>query len=240
MSGKLLNVIIYQDRLRPRLFKIGSNKIRLFYYIIPLLLFIAVSFLLAIAIYFQELKLQQQHHESITLQQIKTDKQQLLQQLIEIKKENKLLKKKLLTPLSDSLTSSIALFAPIPGQKDLTGEGKSQIDNFKIKREVDKLIVEFAITNLTNGKERLSGHIFGIAKGKNAYYFYPESALQAKQHQIYFNRGESFATYRFRPSKITFNIKNNIPIDLIELFIFSRTGDLLIHKLYSFNEQEEL
>ena len=117
-------------------------------------------------------------------------------------------------------------------------QGKADIDQFRISRTTDQLTIYFNIKNLTGGKEKISGYIIGVAKSDNAIYVYPTTALMTPHVQLAFNKGESFGTHRFRPSQITFNVANNIEIKLYEIFIFSRTGDLITKKIYSPEQQE--
>lgn len=228
-----LDIVVHEGGQRPRLLRISRSTVRLFIYLIPSLLLLTVTALVLIGLYFKELSIHQKEQESEQLKQVKVTNKYLEKKLSEMKKENNQLQKKLTAPIADSLATTLSLFIPIPGQKDLSGEGKSQIDNFKMVREVNKTVLSFNIINLTKGQERLSGYIFGIAKTKDSLHLYPGTALTSNQIPIVFNRGESFATYRFRPSNIFFNIPNNIEIEIVEIFIFSRTGDLLAKKIFS-------
>lgn len=228
-----IDIITHQLNQRPKLFRVSKLALNTFLYFIPALFLFSIISLLLIGVYFQEIKINTVKKESAALSQIKKEKKELETKIINIRAENIILQKKLLTPTADSLAITLGLFTPIPGQKDLSGQGKSQIDNFVIKRSENILSFNFNITNLTNGKEKLSGYIFGVAKSKNALYVYPEDALSNDKIHLSFNQGESFGTYRFRPSTIKFSIPNNIPIDIYEIFIFSRTGDLLAKRVYS-------
>ncbi len=235
-----LDVVIHQLHQRPKLFTIPKLLLNTFLYVIPFLFLISVTILIIIAVYFQEIKIHRIQQESLSLQSIKKENLQLENQIINSKVENTVLQQKLLTPSTESLGITPGIFSPVPGQKDLSGQGKSQIDNMTIKRFPNSLEFHFHIKNLTNGKERLSGYIFGIAKAKNALYIYPENALPVDRLSIPFNKGDSFGTYRFRPSVVKFPIANNVPVELFEIFIFSRTGDLLAKKVFSPTKQESI
>lgn len=147
--------------------------------------------------------------------------------------ELNLINEKLTTKLStaapdDSVSGN--LFAPVPGQKDLTSPVKIDVQDFLAKRVNDKITVDFNVVNLTEENTKIAGYSHLIATDGNIFERYPKDESNSSL-QIIYSTGESFATSRFRPFSAEFsNISSNDVY--FNLIIYNRLGDIIYKKIF--------
>ena len=138
--------------------------------------------------------------------------------------------------LTEKLSSSVPeesgsgnLFAPVPGQKDLTSPVTIEVQDFKAQRVDKTLKVTYNVINLTKENKKIAGYAHLIATDGNMFERFPKSDEQSLQ--IIYSTGESFATSRFRPFEAEFN-NINTNIVYFNLIVFNRLGDIIYKKVF--------
>lgn len=123
--------------------------------------------------------------------------------------------------------STLSLFRPIQGQKDLTRPATLNLSGFKIVENRDTTNLQFNIIPTAEGGNKLAGHIIVLMKNELTIQVYPQRALLGNETQINYSSGEPFATQRFRPVDASF-LKPRKPGNYtFAVYIFARNGDLL-------------
>ena len=100
-------------------------------------------------------------------------------------------------------------------------------------KRAEKIQLDFNLTNNTKNKERVSGYVFVLLKEKGLVQYYPSDSIPENQNQIFFNKGEFFATSRFRLAKATFYSPQSLKKLTFNIIVFSNTGDLILKKVIS-------
>lgn len=123
---------------------------------------------------------------------------------------------------------TLSLFkAPITGQVEIFPT--FNIEDSEALVQGQKINFRFNIVNLSKEGQKLSGHIFVIMRDDFGIYFHPNNVFEDNDVKINFNRGESFATTKFRPVEANFPRPSQSSKFVFKVIIFSRTGSL-IHK----------
>ena len=119
-----------------------------------------------------------------------------------------------------------SLFAPAPGRRDLRGDPPLSIEGMGGgPGPRGGVRVRFNIVNGTPGGRRLSGFVFVIMRDGAAWRVWPEGAVRGMR--LRFNDGEPFSTSRFRPVDAAFPPLAGGGGAVVQVVVFSRTGDLL-------------
>jgi hypothetical protein len=123
--------------------------------------------------------------------------------------------------------STLSLFKPIQGQKDLTRPFVLNLSGFKTAIARDTINLQFNIIPALGEDVKISGHIIVLMKNEIAIQAYPLQALSGNDFQINYASGETFSTQRFRPVDASFVKPRKSGMYSFTVFIFSRTGDLI-------------
>ena len=123
--------------------------------------------------------------------------------------------------------STLSLFRPIQGQKDITRPARLNLSGFKTSSSRDTVNLLFNIIPAVTDDSKISGHIIVLMKNEIAIQAYPTQAFGGSDFQINYSAGEPFSTQRFRPVDASF-VKPRKPGNYsFTVFIFSRSGDLI-------------
>ncbi|HAZ11790.1 MAG: hypothetical protein A2X86_07945 [Bdellovibrionales bacterium GWA2_49_15] len=228
--------LLYEKKNPPRYFEVQKSTLRLLFFILPLL-FALLSGLTYYSLrkYF---KIRHQEHQIVpsVVDQFNAERSSLQSEIKDLHSLNQDLQAKLSSPqmmppsAEGALTSNVFdIFTQIHGMKDLSSTNIFTIEDPEVIFIKDQLHFRFNIVNQTKENQKYSGHVFVIFKDENAYHIYPAEAMTAENFKIQFNQGESFATTRFRPVEATFKGAPQGEQGIFNVFIFSRTGDL-VHK----------
>jgi hypothetical protein len=137
-----------------------------------------------------------------------------------------------------STETSISIFKTPLGFKDLSQVTNAKIDTVKFEHQKNLSTISFNLVNNQENAEKLTGHIFVIQVGPASLKFYPESPLQTGDFVLRYNSGEAFTASRFRPVIAKFKNDANEEVSY-RVYIFSRSGDLLMNQLLGpFNTNE--
>ena len=121
--------------------------------------------------------------------------------------------------------STLSLFKPIQGQKDLTRPSVLNLTGFATTTTRDGVTLQFNI--IPSVDEKISGHIVVLMKNELGISAYPAETLVGVDFQINYSSGEPFSTQRFRPVNANFLKPRRAGNYSFTVFIFSKTGDLL-------------
>jgi len=245
------SILLYEKDGVPRYFEIPKATLRALFVILPLIgLGLTTTTYLSLRKYYRA-KSSSFGPNPALLQQINSEKKQLLDEVADLKDLNKELQDKLssiegmtsgeaTTPIettgpdvaptatgANSATSLFDIFTPIQGFKDLTSNRVFATEDPEVITIKDKIHFRFNIVNQSKDNLKYSGHVFVILKDSGAFHIYPPDAMMTQGFKINFNQGEPFATTRFRPVEATFRGHPIGENGVFNVLIFSRTGDLV-------------
>lgn len=226
-----ISLIFYENPRSPRYFEINKKHLKFLFVGLPIICLIIISILLLGAFYFNQIKASIMRKEPQIIKDLRVQNQELTEKQKETQEFNLVLQDKLNIKSSTNL-SSLSMFYPISGQQDLTHNPLIGIENFNHQIDGTTLSISFTMENLTRDGKKLAGYIFAFLKTDSGIIVYPQSALPEDEFQIKFNRGEYFAFSRFRPVITSFNLNQKTENFLLKVLIFSRTGDLMLKKMF--------
>jgi hypothetical protein len=235
-SKDKLSFILYQETRAPRYFEVKKSIVKFLVYILPCIALMSLILIAIGGLYFKDIQAQIAKREPKIITELKMQNSELTEKKVEMTELISELQDKLAGKGSDSAgPMGISLFRPVSGQKDLSVSQILTVDDVQISSTPGKANIKFNLTNVTKEQRRLSGHIFILMKTNNKFAIYPFDGMEEEEFSIKYNKGESFATSRFRPVDVTFDIGPDVKKVLFNVVIFTRTGDLLSRKLISQN-----
>ncbi len=237
-DDKNLTFVLYEDQAPPRYFELKKIWVKLFVYVLPILTISALISLFFVGLYFKEIKMAAKRKEPAVINLLKKEKAELKLSMSNIEALNLDLEKRLAQGATGikALESDQILFAPAPGQKDITHTRRLSIEKVKISQNASELRINYDLVNTSEPHEKVAGYIFALLKTQNQLHVWPKSALDGEKLNIAFNTGEIFATSRFRSGVISFNIPKSSKSYIIKFLIFSRSGDLMAKRLIKYPE----
>ena len=237
-SPKKYSILFYEGDSVPRLYQIGKNKFRFLIFGPPTITFACIAIILFGVLYLNQIKISLAKQAPLLIQELK--EAQLSQQVVieDLKKTNQELTDKLLGTQIEGQHQEFSIFKVVAGQKDLTSYPMATIEQKEIK-SISKTEVKviFNIVNSSTPDTKLAGFVFVMIKTKNGLLFYPSNSFAPEDSQLLFTRGESFSTFRFRPVEATFNVPEDQNEFFIKVYIFSRTGDLVLNQSSNLNRK---
>ena len=233
---KKLAFLLYESKSPPRYFEINKNLLRFILIGLPIVALFSLAIMLLSLVYLKELTLSTSTHDPKIVKQLKADNKQLRDQIDVLKKDGYLLQNKLANSASDSPTSLFPLFKSPNQNKKVTDSKLMQVDNINSVISDKHVVFNFDLVNTTSNNQRLTGYCFVTMRMANTLTFYPGRNLHPLNGSIPYNNGESFATARFRPFNIKFDLAVPLEFPLVfTIYIFSITGDLLYSTEYSYS-----
>ena len=225
-----LSFILYENETAPKYFEISKRYLQALIFGLPLVSLISIAVVISVLLYFKNLKTNAQNREPKIIESLRKENQKLKKQKEKYINQNKNLQTKLLTNDTFSL-NSLALFKQISGQMDQTDQTELIVESPSlIKKGEQKIALNFNLANLTKNKEKISGYIFVLLKEQGVLRYYPPDSIPKNKMQIHFNKGEYFATSRFRPVEATFFHEKASEELTFKIIVFSNTGDLILKK----------
>ncbi len=233
-----LSVLVYRGESSPRLYRLNKNFIKFTITVLPFIALFALAGLTFLTLRIQSIKEEIKLQEPELVSKLQAELAVLHDRNHDLESFNKDLQERLVSGENIDLTgmSALSLFRPVAGMQNLSHSPLLTIDNFEVNYRENEVEFNFHITNQTANNERLSGYLFVIFKAGPTIHLYPRSSGGQDNFQLSFTDGESFATQRFRPvDNIRFPISQQNERGLLQIVIFSRTGDLLHRQLMSVN-----
>lgn len=230
---KKLAFILYENHSAPSYFEISKSLFRFLFIGLPFVAFISILITIAGALYFKQIKRMIERKEPKIIAELKTQREVLMVKQGQLEKDLKQLEDKLAVsdvPSANAGLESLALFKASPNRQDLSQKPEVSLDEFRANTKDDKLLVEFKITNLTQEQKKIAGFLFVIMQEGSKISIWPADSFAEQEMSIIYNRGELFATTRFRPVLASFDRPKENEL-LFKVFIFNRLGDLMFKKI---------
>lgn len=230
-----LSFILYTKKNSPRFYEISRSYYKFLTIGLPMITFICLIALIAIGVYFRQLEVLAKRKEPVVINQLRESNVALGQKIEELEVLNKSLENKLASPPSSMVRefNALSLFKPVQGQQDLSKSPALTFEEIEVSSNETETILNFKIVNAAKDGTRQAGYLFVIMKAGNQIAVYPEDSFERDEMQLAFNKGEYFATSRFRPVRAAFNRVSGAREVLFKIVIFSATGDLVQRQLVS-------
>lgn len=228
-----LSFILYKNKNVPRFFEVDKGFFRLFFYGLPVVTLISILIAGSLLVYFKQIREMAKRKEPAIIRELKDKSLALEEKVLEVQKTNKVLEKKLVTGASDTGLKTMSLFKVPPGQQDMTKSPDLAVESVSSQQDANTYTLRFNLSNNSKNQEKIAGHIFVMMKAGNTYGFYPDDVFAENEMQMDFNKGEYFATSRFRPVGAKFALPKKATTALFKVLVFSRTGDLLLKQIVS-------
>ncbi|MAX66538.1 MAG: hypothetical protein CME66_06350 [Halobacteriovoraceae bacterium] len=228
--SKELTLIVYNTPKPPRYLRVKKRLIKTMITVIPLLVISSILLSFLYSMYLKNQLNQLKSREPLLINQLKSEKEELANSLSKLKKNNLILTQKLSKgSTAETSNSALALFTTPLGLEDLRSKELIKIENLKLNTNGQRIKLNFDLANNSPDNSKLSGFISVLQFQDNTIQYYPSYELSQKNLRMEYSQGESFSFSRFRPTTATFKklIKSSAKY---KIFIFSRTGNLLVYK----------
>ncbi|MBK22384.1 MAG: hypothetical protein CME70_00140 [Halobacteriovorax sp.] len=226
-----LSFVLYKNKAVPKFFEVDKGFFRLFFYGLPIVTLISILITASLLVYFKQIREMAKRKEPAIIRELKDKNLKLQEKVQEVQVTNTVLEKKLITGASDTGLSTMSLFKIPPGQKDMTKSPDLAVESVSSSQGNGSYTFKFNLSNNSKNQEKIAGYIFVMMKSGNTYGFYPEDVFSENEMQMDFNKGEYFATSRFRPVDAKFTLPTKAGTALFKVLVFSRTGDLLLKQI---------
>jgi hypothetical protein len=230
-SSNEVTLIVYDTPSPPKCIKIKKSVIRLFVIIVPLITAVAIAITLYITSNLKRLEQETQRKQPKLINKLKAEIALINKQLDQTNTLNQELSFKV-SQGSPTIGAGVSLFKIPLGFTDKTEQmlAKTSNTNFEVTNKMAQ--ITFDLTNNGVPGTKLSGYIFVIQLNGSGVKFYPDNTVSTKDYLLKYNSGEAFTASRFRPVVAKFKVQD-IDEDLYyKAFIFSRTGDLILQKVF--------
>lgn len=228
-----LSFILYKNKKVPSFFEIDKGFLNFFYYGLPLITLIALFGAGSLLVYFKQIREVAKRKEPAIIKELKIKNMALKETIIEAQVTSKTLERKLISGASGTGLLTMSFFKASPGQEDMTKSPDLAIESISSSQDQKSYALKFNLSNNSSNQEKIAGYIFVMMKSNNSYHFYPGDIFEDNEMQINFNKGEYFATSRFRPVEAKFPLPPKATVALFKILVFSRTGDLLLKQIIS-------
>lgn len=233
-SNDKLSFILYTQQKAPRFYEISRNYFKFLTVGLPLITFLSLGALVAMGVYFKQLEVLAKRKEPVVINNLREENQTLSTKISELENLNKSLENKLASPIESTREfSTLSLFKQVQGQKDLSKSPALTLEEEEVVPSENDLALNFKIVNATKDGSRQAGYLFVVMKAANQVAVYPEDSFERDEMQLAFNKGEYFATSRFRPVRAVFPRVPGARDVLFKIIIFSATGDLIQKQIIS-------
>lgn len=229
-----LSFILYTKDNSPRYYEVKKSYYKFLTVGLPMITFISLCALVAIGVYFKQLEVLAKRKEPVVINQLRESNITLGQKIEELESLNRNLENKLASPVANEREfSTLSLFKQVQGQKDLSKSPALTFEEIEVVPSDNDLTLNFKIVNAAKDGSRQAGYLFVVMKSGNQVAVYPEDSFERDEMQLAFNKGEYFATSRFRPVRAVFNRVPGAREVLFKVIIFSSTGDLVQKQIVS-------
>lgn len=226
--------ILYTKQRAPRYYEVSRRYFRFLTVGLPIITFISLCAVVGFGVYFKQLEVLAKRKEPAVINELRETNVLLASKISDLEVLNKNLENKLASPLeNDREFSTLSLFKQIQGQKDLSKSPALTLEEVEVAPNDNNVALNFKIVNATKDGSRQAGYLFVIMKSANQIAVYPDDSFERDEMQLAFNKGEYFATSRFRPVRAVFPRVSGARDVLFKIIIFSATGDLIQKQIVS-------
>lgn len=226
-----ITLIVYNTPSPPKCIKVKKSVIRMVIVIIPLIVLISTGITLYITSNLKRLEIDTLRAQPKLINKLKAELATANQQLEQTNALNKELSFKV-SQGSPTIGVGASIFKIPLGFTDKSEQllAKTSNTNFEVKNNFAE--IKFDLINNGEPGTKLSGYIFVIQVNGSNLQFYPDNILSTKDYLLKFNSGEAFTASRFRPVIAKFKVMDKEQDLHYKAFIFSRTGDLILQKVF--------
>lgn len=225
-----LTFIIYDTPKPPKYVRINKGLLKSLIIVIPLFIILSITFSFLYSAFLKNKITLIKSKEPTIINALKSQKTSLETKIKNLETANKELTEKLsIGAPAENSYSALNLFTTPIGMKDLRSQELVKLEGTEVTSTKSEVILKFNLANNSPSGEKLSGFISAIQYQGSLLQFYPDYELSQKTMRLEFSKGESFGFSRFRPTIVKFK-KVSSSSAKYKIFIFSRTGDLLVYK----------
>jgi hypothetical protein len=229
-ASKDLTFIIYNTPKPPKYIRVNKKLIKSLVIVFPIFVLLSITFSFLYSAYLKNTITDLKSKEPEVILNLKETNLSLEQKISFLEKANKELTQKLsMGALAETSYSALNLFTTPLGMKDRRNEELVKFENINISSDKNKITLKFNLANNSPSGDKLSGYISVIQYQDNLIQYYPNYELSPKSMRLEYSKGESFSFSRFRPTVVDI-VKKSSSSAKYKVFIFSRTGDLLVYK----------
>ncbi len=121
----------------------------------------------------------------------------------------------------------------LPNSKNLTNNSFLKTKDMDVKVDARSISLVFSFINTHPQNEKISGYFIVSMQSKSGILFYPQNIFNKESGSAQFSQGESFMISRLRPVDANFTkITENIKDLTFKIYVFNRTGDLLMSESF--------
>jgi hypothetical protein len=228
--SKELTFIIYNTPNPPKYVRINKGLLKSLVIVVPLFVILSITFSFLYSAFLKNKIALIKSKEPEIINSLTIQKKTLKEKIISLERSNKELTEKLaIGAPAESSFSSLNLFTAPLGMKDLRDEELVKFENTEVTSDKSSVILKFNLANNSPSGTKLSGFISVVQYQDNLIQYYPNYELGHKNMRMEFSEGESFSFSRFRPTIVKFDKKSSAS-SKYKIYIFSRSGDLLVYK----------
>jgi hypothetical protein len=228
--SKELTFIIYNNPKPPKYLRINKGLLKSLIIVIPLFVILSITFSFLYSAFLKNKIALIKSKEPELINSLKTQTKSLEERILTLQRSNKELTEKLsIGAPAESSFSSLNLFTAPLGMKDLRKQELVKFENIEVNSDKSSIILKFDLANNSPSGAKLSGFISVVQYQDNLIQYYPKYQLAHKNMRMEFSKGESFSFSRFRPTIVKLD-KRSSASTKYKIYIFSRSGDLLVYK----------
>ena len=224
-----VTLIVYDTPKPPRYYKLNKSFIKSLVIIIPILVITSISFSLLYSIFLKNKINQITSSEPKRILELKELISKQKTEIQTLSKSNALITEKLSKGASgETSVSALGLFTVPVGIQDLRSKELVKLEQVSLKSG-DKIKLTFNLANNSPNNQKFSGYLTVVQYQDNIIQYYPNIELSEKNLRLEYSQGESFGFSRFRPTEAVFE-KVSKKSARYKVFIFNRTGDLMVYR----------
>lgn len=234
-DSKKMGVLLYRPSGVPRYFEFGPSWPWWVLVLPSAMALISLGLVLGGFLYVGHMQKQQLAHEPQLLAELKQKSSEMLKENEELKQLSTQLQEELASSASKSTPEHLwpmTLFRASAQEVKAESIPSFSIEDAEAFNSDKGINFRFNIVNLSKDGQKLSGHIFVLMKQSNSIHVFPANAFAEDDAQLPFNKGESFATTKFRPVEANFPVPSHSGKLLFKVLIFSRTGNLIRTQIF--------
>ena len=230
--SKELTIIVYDTPAPPKYLKINKKLIRLILSLTPILIMLLISGSFAYSFYLKKQVSALKSLEPKVKLKLATQKETYEKRISALTRTNQDLTQKLSrgATVADDTASLLSLFTVPLATKDLRSNDLISIEEIKLTTDSNQVKLTFnLVKNNAPEGEKLTGYMTVVQFQGNILQFYPANELNEKNLKLEYASGEYYSFSNLRPSTTTFS-KISSKSSRFKIFLFSRTGDLILYQ----------
>ncbi len=230
-SNEEVSIVIYDNPLPPRYFRLRKSFLKKLFFIFPILVILSFGLLSFYSIT-NSTKRMNLKNNIPKLENSETNQiNQLKIEIAELTKSQAVLTEKLSAPsVNNNSEEPFLMNIKKPyGMQNLIQNQFVSVDQFLLEQDTDKIYFKFQIIS-TNPETKIMGHVLVFMLSGPYLNIYPFQELNQFKTGLKFSSGEPFSVSRLRPTTAIYSKKMTSNEATFIIYIFNREGDLLLVK----------